>query len=278
MTTIITTLLVSFCLAAVLGFLLGFFKKVFYVPVDETVTRIRAVLPGANCGACGYPGCDGFAASVAAGEAPPTGCMAGGASVAAEVGKVLGVSASIEAKVAVLACQGSAAHAQNKGIYNGVPTCAAAKISVNGTKQCPYGCIGFGDCAAACAFGALSVGVDGLPRVNYRKCVGCGMCAKACPQGLFATVPASRSGAVALCSNRTTNKQSVLKQCKAGCIKCGKCEKTCPNQAIALVKGVPSVDYAKCVSCGACVAGCPTHALVLVQDRAQGKKKAEQTA
>ncbi|GMO11696.1 MAG: RnfABCDGE type electron transport complex subunit B [Treponemataceae bacterium] len=266
MTVILNAIIVSLILAALLGFLLGFFKKIFFVPVDEKVAKVRECLPGANCGACGFPGCDGFAASVVTGEAPANGCAAGGPSVAEALGKVLGVAVSANAQVAVLACRGTHEVAQNKGIYNGVHTCAAAKISVNGTKQCPFGCIGFGDCVNVCKFGALSVGSDGLPHVNYLKCTGCGACAKACPQVLLAIGDASRKGSIALCSNKTTNKTSVLKQCKAGCIKCGKCEKGCPQGAIVLKNGIPVTDYSKCVSCGACISGCPTKALALVQD------------
>lgn len=265
MSTILITLAVSFCIAFILGVLLGFFKKVFYVPVDPTVEEIREVLPGANCGACGYPGCDGFAAAVARGEAPVDGCAAGGSSVAAAVGNVMGVTATAVPHVVLLACQGSREHAQNRGIYNGVKTCRAAKLSINGTKLCQYGCIGFGDCVAVCKFGALTMGAEGLPHVDYTKCTGCGMCVRECPQNLFSRLPANRTGAVARCSNRSTNKSPILKQCKTGCIKCGKCERSCPEHAITLTNGIPVIDYAKCTSCGECVSGCPTHVLELLE-------------
>ena len=154
MNTILITLGISFAIAFILGILLGFFKKVFHVPVDPKIEAIRSVLPGANCGACGFPGCDGFAAAVAEGTAPVDGCAAGGKDTAEAVGKIMGVSASAVPQVILLACQGSKEHAQNRGIYNGVKTCLAAKTTVNGTKLCSYGCIGFGDCVAACQFDA----------------------------------------------------------------------------------------------------------------------------
>ena len=266
MNTILITLGISFAIAFILGILLGFFKKVFHVPVDPKIEAIRAALPGANCGACGFPGCDGFAAAVAEGTAPVDGCAAGGKDTAEAVGKVMGVSASAVPQVILLACQGSKEHAQNRGIYNGVKTCLAAKTTVNGTKLCSYGCIGFGDCVAACRFEALTMAEDGLPHVDYTKCTGCGMCAQVCPQKLFSKVPADRKGAVALCSNRTTNKTSVIKNCKVGCIKCLKCEKACEFDAIYVIDGVPVVDYDKCTSCNTCVEGCPTHVLTLVQN------------
>jgi Na+-translocating ferredoxin:NAD+ oxidoreductase RNF subunit RnfB len=260
---ILLTLVVSLIVAFVLGFLLGFFKKMFYVPVDERIEQVRAVLPGANCGGCGFPGCDGLAAAIVAGDAPPNGCTAGGEAVAEAVGKALGVSVSTEIKVALLACQGCVGCAVPNGEYLGLKSCAAAKLTTNGTKACAYGCIGFGDCALVCQFGALFMGDDGLPHIDRAKCTGCGMCANVCPQHALLLVPAKRTGAVALCSNRTTNKPSVLKQCKAGCIKCAKCEKDCPVGAIVLVNGIPLVDYEKCTSCGVCVSDCPTHVLKL---------------
>ncbi|GMO46410.1 MAG: RnfABCDGE type electron transport complex subunit B [Treponemataceae bacterium] len=264
--SIVYTIIVAFVLALILGLLLGVFKKLFFVPVDEKVERVREALPGSNCGGCGYAGCDAYAAAVAEG-APTNACVAGGPSVAAAVAAAAGSAAqAIEQKVVVLACQGVKERAADKAEYNGVPSCAAAKIAVGGTKLCPYGCIGFGDCASVCNFGALSMGDDGLPKVDYAKCIGCGSCVKACPNALFALVPASQTGSVALCSNRTTNKPSVLKSCKAGCIKCGKCETTCPNGAIKVTNGVPVTDYAKCVSCGKCVAACPTKVLKLTKD------------
>ncbi len=266
MYTILITLLISFVIAFILGFLLGFFKKMFYVPSDPTQDKIRAALPGANCGACGFPGCDGFAAAVAEGRAPVNGCAAGGSAAAKAIGDIMGVSADTEARVTLLACQGSKDHAQFRGIYTGVKTCAAAKQAANGTKLCMYGCIGYGDCAAACRFDALHLQENGLPQIDYTKCTGCGACMNVCPQRLYTLIPTNRKGAVALCSNRSTNKPSIIKNCKTGCIKCGKCEKNCPEHAIILTNGIPVVDYNKCTSCGVCVQGCPTHVFTLLQN------------
>jgi RnfABCDGE-type electron transport complex B subunit len=264
--TVLYTFILSAVLALILGFLLGVFKKLFFVPVDEAVAKVRAALPGANCGACGYAGCDSYAAAVARGDAPTNACAAGGPSVAKAVAEALGKASEggVDKKAAVLACRGTTEAAKAKAEYSGIKTCAGAKIAVNGVKLCAYGCIGFGDCAAVCAFGALSMGPDGLPRVDKAKCVGCGACQRACPQGLFALVSESQKGAIALCSNRTTNKPSVLKSCKAGCIKCAKCVNTCPEKAIELANGIPKVDYAKCTACGSCVSACPTHVLALI--------------
>lgn len=261
--TIIYTLLVSFVLAGLLGFLLGFFKKIFFVKTDPKIEQIRAVLPGANCGACGYPGCDGCAAAIAQGKAPVTACSGCSVEAVKAIGGIMGVSAVIKPKIAVLACQGSKEHTAQQGMYVGVESCRAAKI-VGGLKFCDWGCIGFGDCTKVCKFDAIHIAENGLPIIDSGKCTGCGMCVAECPQKILSRIDRQLKGAFAMCSNRNPNKAQILKQCKTGCIKCGKCERTCPEKAIALVNGTPVVDYNKCTSCGECVKGCPTKVLVLL--------------
>ncbi len=166
----------------------------------------------------------------------------------------------------VLRCQGTLEHCKPKADYIGVKTCKAAKIAVNGTKQCDFGCIGFGDCEVACPFDAIHVAPDGIPHVDYAKCTGCGLCVAACPNLLLELVPRDRTGAIALCSNRDTKKAQVIKDCKIGCIKCLKCERVCPKECIKVINGIPVVDYDVCDSCGECVRACPTKVLALVED------------
>ncbi len=266
MNTIITTMLVALVVAFLLGVLLGLFKKIFAVQVDPKVQAIQDVLSGGNCGGCGYAGCAAFAAAVASGEAPANGCVAGGPSVAAKVGEILGVSVSAQKKVTVLACKGTTGCAVSRGTYNGIKTCAAAAQAVNGTKLCSFGCVGYGDCVEACPFDAIHMGKDGIPVVDYKKCVGCGKCAKACPKKLFSIVDADRKGAVALCSNHSDNKPAIKKNCSVGCIKCGICVRKCPQKCIELINGIPAVDYSKCTSCKECINACPDKVLALVQD------------
>ena len=266
MKTVLLTIAVSFLVAFVLGMLLGLFKKIFAVEVDPKVSAIREVLSGGNCGGCGYAGCDAFALAVVKGEASPNGCVAGGPSVAKKVAEILGVEVSAGSKkVAFLACAGSNECAKLKGEYNGIKTCKAAQQAINGTKICSFGCIGYGDCINSCPFNALSMGEDGLPKVDYKKCVGCGKCVKECPKHLFSLLDATTKGSIAVCSNRSENKPQIKKNCSAGCIKCCICEKKCPEHCIVVSNGIPVVDYTKCTSCGECIKACPDKVLHLAQ-------------
>jgi len=266
MKIIFFTILVSLGVAFILGLLLGLFKKIFAVKVDPKVQAIQDVLSGGNCGGCGYAGCAAFAAAVVKGEAPANGCIAGGPTVAAKVGEILGVSVSAQKKGAVLACKGTTQCALSRGTYNGIKTCAAANLTANGTKMCAFGCAGYGDCVENCPFDALHMGPDGIPVIDYSKCVGCGKCARACPKKLFVIIDGNRKGSIALCSNHSDNKAAIKKNCSVGCIKCGLCVRKCPEKCIELINGIPAVDYTKCTSCGECIKACPDKVLDLVQN------------
>jgi Na+-translocating ferredoxin:NAD+ oxidoreductase RNF subunit RnfB len=259
------TAIFALALAFVLGLALGFFKQFFAVVEDPLIAQIRACLPGANCGACGYPGCDGYAAAVASKEAGTSKCTVGGKDTAEQVSALMGVDAGAVSVVAVLACRGVKDKAPLKGNYIGLPSCRGAKISAGGTKLCSWGCMGFGDCVKSCKFGALSMGEDGIPVIDYSKCVGCKLCMAACPQQLIRDVPKDGKGAIPLCSNRNPVKAQVMKTCKVGCIKCELCVKNCPQQCISMQNGIPLVDYSKCNSCGTCVEKCPTKVLKLIE-------------
>lgn len=265
MSIVIITAIFAVILALTLGIALGFFREFFKVERDPMIDTVRGELPGANCGACGFPGCDGYATAVAARTVEVTRCSVGGKAVAERLASLMGVTASAEDIVAVLACQGSKEHAPLKGEYVGVKTCRAAKISAGGTKLCAWGCLGYGDCTRVCKFDALSMGADGLPHVDYDKCTGCAMCIAECPQMILRKVPKARVGAKVICSNRNPLKAMVMKTCKVGCIKCEICVKNCPEKCIVMDKGIPVVDYEKCTSCGTCVAKCPTKVFKMLQ-------------
>lgn len=265
MTIVLITALFALLLAFTVGLLLGFFKEVFAVEVDPLVAQVRDALPGANCGACGFPGCDGYAAAVAGRTTEINRCAPGGKAVTEALSKLMGVNASAEDVVAVLACQGSKEHAPLKGEYVGVKTCRAAKLSAGGTKLCAWGCLGYGDCVAVCQFDALHMGEDGLPHVDYDECTGCGKCIAECPQQILKKVPKNRIGSMVICSNRNPIKPMVKKTCAVGCIKCEICVKNCPEKCITMVNGIPEVDYSKCTSCGVCVEKCPTKVFKMLQ-------------
>jgi len=242
----------------VLGLLFGFglfvASRVFRVHVDPRVGRLQNALPGSNCGACGFAGCSGFAKAIVHGSADVAGCIPGGEHVAHLVADIMGVEAKeVEKRVAVLHCNGR--DIPDKYVYEGVMTCQAANLLFGGPKECPYGCIGFGDCAKACPFDALHM-VDGFPVVDEAKCTSCGKCVAACPKGLFELVSLARLVHIR-CESRDKGKD-VRRYCKVGCIACKKCETVCKFDAVHVEDNLAVIDYEKCTSCGMCVKECPT--------------------
>ena len=271
MNVIFIAVIVLGAVGLVSALILFFASKKFAVWEDPRIKQVSDVLPQANCGGCGYPGCSGFASACVkaaeSGSLSDLNCAPGGQEVMAQVAGILGLTASAASpKVAVVRCQGTCDVRPHGVEFDGAHSCKIQNMTGMGETQCLYGCLGEGDCASACLFGAITVNpATRIAEVDETKCTGCGACAKACPQGLIQKVPFERQGAIALCSNRNPTKAAILKDCKAGCIKCGKCERNCTQKAIKLENGVPVVDYTKCNSCGECVAGCPTKVLVLQQ-------------
>ena len=276
MSIVLITALFALVLAFVLGIALGFFQKIFAVVEDPLKGQVRAALPGANCGACGFPGCDGYAGAVAARTAAINKCSVGGKGTAEKLAALIGGDATIIPMVAIIACQGSKEHAPVKGDYRGIPTCRGAKLSAGGSKRCSWGCLGYGDCVEVCQFGALSIESDGLPHIDYTKCTGCKACVAECPQQLLRDIPLDRQGAITVCSNRNPIKPMVRKTCKVGCIKCESCVKNCPEKCVVMDKGIPVVDYSKCTSCGTCVAKCPTKRMKIIQQDIITKEPSKQ--
>jgi len=264
MNVVLITALFSLALAFSLGLALGFFKEIFAVAEDPLTGEIRAVLPGANCGACGLPGCDAYAALVAKGEAGVNSCSAGGQAVAEKIVALVGGSADVRPMVALIACRGTHEKALLRGEYIGVKSCRAAKISAGSVKRCTWGCQGFGDCVKKCKFDALHMGEGGIPHVDSAKCTGCRACSNECPQHIIWVIPRDVKGARPVCSNLNVNKALVSKNCKAGCIKCEICVKNCPEGCIRMANGIPVVDNTKCTGCGTCVSKCPIKVMALV--------------
>ncbi len=255
------------------GVFLAFASKKFHVEHDPKIDEVLNVLPGANCGACGYAGCQAYAEAVVMNKDVPVDlCVPGQKAVADKVAQILGRTAS-EKKlqlVAQLKCNGSKELTTNKFNYDGIKTCKAAALVQGGPKSCSYGCIGFGDCVKACKFDALKMGPNGLPIVDKEKCVACGACVKACPKGLFKLVPKDKHVHV-LCSSKD-KAAVVIKACKVGCTGCKLCEKNCPADAIHVNDNLAEIDYTKCTECGKCVEVCPRK--IIVDER----KSTENTA
>ena len=243
-------------LGLVFGIMLAIASKVFFVKTEESVAKITEVLPGANCGGCGYAGCAQLAQAIADGKAPLHACSAGGPDVAHKIAEILGVDAGElpQRMRAQVMCSGTGALSKNKYIYAGVQDCIAAAKLGGGDKVCPNGCTGLGTCVAACKFEAISV-VDGVAVVDYKKCEGCGACVNACPKHIIKLIPYNSEHWVGCMS---VDKGALTRQyCDAGCIACKICEKACPEKAITVNDFKASIDYDKCIGCGVCVEKCP---------------------
>ena len=244
-------------------------SKKFAVYEDPRIGQVGEVLPQANCGGCGYPGCSGFAAACVkaseSGSLSDLNCAPGGQKVMEQVAAILGLQASAAApKVAVVRCQGTC-DARPHGVeFDGAHSCRIQNMTGMGETQCLYGCLGEGDCEHACLFGAITVNpVTRIAEVDESKCTGCGACAKTCPRGIIELRPQGPKGrkVVVLCNNKDKGALAT-KECKASCIGCGKCVKTCEKfEAITLGTNLAHIDPDKCKMCLKCVEACPRGAI-----------------
>lgn len=257
MHVMITPLALMGVMGLIFGIVLAIASIVFRVHQDERIGLIRAALPGANCGGCGYPGCDGYASGVVNEGAAVNKCSVGGAKVAEAIAKIMGVDAGATVPVrAFLKCKGTCEASPRQLIYDGIQDCRSAVTVPGGSPNaCPFGCVGLGTCVKVCNFGALSMGDDGLPKVDVSKCVGCGACVSACPKGMLCLVPVTADVIVAC--NSHWKGLMVKSVCSAGCIGCTLCEKKCPKQAITIEHDLAVIDQSKCIKCGICAKVCP---------------------
>ena len=253
-------------LGLVFGFALAAAAARFQVPVNPLVERVRDRLPSANCGACGFAGCQAYAeAVVERGEVSPSLCIPGRAAVAGAVAELTGKQlGSVVDRVVVLRCHGTSAFAPDEAKYSGIRTCTAASFVFGGPKACKNGCLGLGDCVTACPFGALTMTPEGIPAVDHAKCTGCGLCVTACPKDLWSFVP--RTHRVELSCVAYDKKSAVRARCMVGCILCRRCVAKCPAEAITWDDQTIVVDHEKCVAYGPsckeiCVDVCPSSIL-----------------
>ena len=253
---IVYALVVLGVMGALFGGLLALAAKIFFVEQDPRIGQVRDCLAGANCGGCGYPGCDGYAAAVVAGEAPPNRCVAGGAETTKQVSAIMGLDAGGDEKfVAYVPCSGSSENAKLFFEYSGPQDCTAAmRFGNKGPKMCQFSCVGMGNCVRACQFDAMHI-VNGVAKVDREKCVGCMACATACPKDIVQKVPYEQT---VLQGCRSNDKGPVvMKSCSVGCIGCMKCVKVCEQEAIKVENFLAKIDYSKCIGCGKCAEACP---------------------
>lgn len=240
-------------------------SRKFHVYEDPRIAQIQEILPGANCGACGFPGCPGLAAALVASDTMEgMNCPVGGPALMEQIGSILGRSADATVlKIAVLHCDGSCDNRPRTNTYDGAPTCAIASALYGGTTDCSYGCLGLGDCVKVCSFDAIRIDPETLlPVIDEEKCTACGKCVKACPKLLIdirKKGPKNRRIYVN-CMNKE-RPAAAAKACKVACISCKKCFKVCQFEAITIENNLARIDDNKCRLCRKCAPECPTTAI-----------------
>lgn len=256
----IATLLISVT-GIIIGIFLGVAAKRLEVEVDEKELLVRELLPGNNCGACGYPGCDNLAQAIASGNAPANACPVANSKAHEGIAEVMGTNIEEgEKQVAFVKCAGTCDKTKVKYNYYGIPDCKKAAFTPGkGPKQCGYGCTGFGSCVKVCQFDAIHV-IDGVAVVDKEKCTSCGLCIKECPNHLIELVP-YETGHFVRCNSKDKGKD-VKAACSIGCIGCMMCVKACEFEAVTVENNLARIDYAKCTNCGKCAQKCPTKVIL----------------
>ena len=268
----ISSILCISLIGLIFGLILSIAKIKLHVEQDPRIEQITGILPGANCGSCGFPGCAGYAAAIVEQGAEINLCPACNEEKICRIGEIMGVKAHAGIqKIAVVHCHGDINSTKTAFIYDGPKNCGAAQLVMEGFKVCPYGCLGLGDCEAACPFDAIHVSGNGLSVVDADKCVGCGNCVKACPRNIIDLLNKTSLYSV---SCRNQEKAPVMKLgCSVGCIACKKCVKACQEvfqdkpgagTAIDVENFLAIIDYNKCINCGKCAEECPNKVIYSV--------------
>lgn len=269
MNVILIAVIVLGAIGLIAALVLYFTSKKFAVKEDPRIGQVNEVLPGANCGGCGFPGCGGMASACVkaadAGSLEGLNCPVGGQPVMEKVAAILGMKVEASApKLAVVRCNGTCENRPRTVIYDGVKSCRIANTTCMGETACAYGCLGCGDCVNACQFDAIKMNEEtGLPEVDSTKCTACGACAKACPRNIIeirVVKGAKKMGVVVECMNK--DKGAVaMKACKAACIGCQKCVKVCAFDAVHVENNLAYIDPEKCRNCRKCEQECPKKAI-----------------
>ncbi len=268
MEVLLYTILTLCALGVLAAVILYFVAQKFRVEEDPRIDEVEKMLPGANCGGCGFAGCRGMAdALVARDDISALFCPVGGGDCMKAIAGYLGkAAAEKEPQTATVRCGGTCAKRPRINTFDGAKSCAVASSLYAGQTACSFGCLGFGDCVDVCSFGALTIDPEtGLPVVDPDKCTGCGACVKACPKAIIELRkkwPKNRAVYVSCVSK--DKGAAVMKACKAGCIGCGKCAKACAFDAIRVENNLAYIDPQKCKLCRKCVNECPTGAIRLV--------------
>ena len=265
MSTIVITIISLCAIGIASAVILYFVAQKFKVEEDPRIDVVEGLLPGANCGGCGYPGCRGLAeAAVKATSMEGIFCPVGGATTMGQIATALGREVSTQApKIAVVKCNGSCANRPRTSEYNGARSCAIEHSLYIGDTACAFGCLGCGDCVTACPFDAIHMDAETqLPVVSDEKCIACGACVKACPRNIIELRnKGPKDRRVYVCCVNKDKGGVARKACKVACIGCSKCVKECPFDAITLENNLAYIDYSKCRLCRKCVSVCPTGAI-----------------
>lgn len=264
-TTILMPIIGLGFLGLFFGLFLAYASKKFAVEVDPKVEMVLEILPGANCGGCGYPGCSGYAEAVVKEIANVDLCAPGGAEVVEQIAKILGKE-NVGTKVPVIAtvqCRGGKAEAVERFVYQGISDCTAAQMIDGGNKACSYGCLGLGSCAKACPFDAIEMSDNGLPLIIAEKCTGCGICVKTCPRNIITLLPTTQKIFVG-CVSQDKGK-AVKAVCTVGCTGCSLCSrpKTTPSGAIEMDGNLPKIKDIMADDLMNAVEKCPTKSFVV---------------
>ena len=245
------------------GAVLAFASIIFKVEKDERIDKIAEILPGANCGGCGFAGCSAFAQAIVEDGAPITSCNLMTAEKAQQIADILGIEAAeVVRKFAVVHCNGSCDKCSDKCEIYGIDDCITAASLGTGPKACEYGCMGLGSCVKVCSENAITI-ENGIAVIDKEKCIGCGKCANTCPKNLIEMIPQKRTAAIKCASK---DKGVIVKAyCDAGCIGCKICEKKCPKEGITVIDNLAVINYEKCVGCGICAKECPKNVIEIIK-------------